>query len=249
MPTSCAKCLQQQLVELGRGTERLERDLAACFPKARIARLDRDVARSRQRLADVTTATNAGEVDILIGTQLVAKGWDVPRLQLVVVLESDQSLFAPDIRAHERTVQLLWQVAGRAGRRQEKGLVLIETHVPDHPVLQAVVSHDFTQFAATELASRERLRLPPTTRAATVMSGTRTASKAAADIADIRETLVDALATTPALNEATTVLPLHEVRRPRAGRTLAFAILSSRLNDVLALLPTQALVDVDPESL
>lgn len=166
-PRHCGACKSDRLVEEGAGTERIEALLAKSLPDARIARLDRDVAgglKSEQVLQRVRNH----EVDILVGTQMVTKGHDLPQVTLVGVLNADAALGMPDFRAAERTFQLLVQVAGRAGRGDLPGTVMIQTRQPDHPAVRAAARHDVAAFVEQELADRRELGYPPYSRMAMV---------------------------------------------------------------------------------
>lgn len=164
VPRSCPQCGNTDLSPQGRGTQKLEEELQAMFPQARIARLDRDVAQG-QGLAHTLAAIHRGEIDVLVGTQMLAKGHDWARLQAVVVLEADNGLFAADFRASERLFANLMQVAGRAGRSttsfQQAPTVLIQTAHPDHPLFADVRAHDFHKHAQKLLSERSVLGLPP----------------------------------------------------------------------------------------
>jgi primosomal protein N' (replication factor Y) len=146
---------------MGRGTQRVEETLAARFPGARIVRIDRDSARRRDELARVLESVHRGEADILVGTQLLAKGHDFPGLTLVGVLNADTGLLSTDYRAPERLFAVLSQVAGRAGRRAKAGEVLVQTRYPDHPLFAALARHDFAGFAGAQLEDRRRAGFPP----------------------------------------------------------------------------------------
>jgi primosomal protein N' (replication factor Y) (superfamily II helicase) len=159
--TKCPDCGNQDLVPLGFGTQRLERALSELHPAARILRVDRDSTRRKGAFATMRTAIAAGEVDILVGTQMLAKGHDFPRLTLVGILGADNALYSADFRATERLFALLEQVAGRAGRGALPGEVLVQTDFPDHPLYAALVDHDYDRFAQTLLAERQALGLPP----------------------------------------------------------------------------------------
>ena len=160
LPGGCPDCGQGELGLLGQGTERVEDALRTLFPQARVARLDRDTATGRG-LRDVLDAVRTGKVDILVGTQMVTKGHDFPRVTLVGVLQADASLAFPDFRAGERTFQLLTQVAGRAGRGDRPGRVLIQTYNPEHPCLQAARLHDHAAFCVHDLELRRMMTYPP----------------------------------------------------------------------------------------
>lgn len=161
LPRSCPDCGDQDIHAFGRGTQRIEARLNDLFPTARILRVDRDSTRSRKQWESLLEAIDAGEADILVGTQMLAKGHDFPRLSLVGIVGADAGLFAADWRAGERIFSQLSQVAGRAGRASRPGEVLIQTEHPDHPVYQAVLRHDYPGFAAEELTNRRNAGFPP----------------------------------------------------------------------------------------
>ena len=161
IPAACPTCGNVDLRPLGRGTQRIEETLQARFPGARIARIDRDSARRRGELARTLERLRRGEGDILVGTQLLAKGHDFPNLTLVGVLNADTALVSTDYRAAERLFAVLAQVAGRAGRRERPGEVLIQTRYPDHPLFSALARHDFAGFAESLLEERRSAGFPP----------------------------------------------------------------------------------------
>jgi primosomal protein N' (replication factor Y) len=165
LPTSCPECTGP-LLQLGVGTERIEAEVAEAFPAARIGRLDRDAVTTNERLTDLLSSFARRELDILIGTQMVAKGHDFPGVTLVAVVLADTALSLPDFRAAERTFHLLTQVAGRAGRGADAGRVLVQTYNPDALPIAAMLKNDFDGFAEAELARRRSLQWPPTTRMA-----------------------------------------------------------------------------------
>jgi len=158
---ACPTCGNQNLIAFGRGTQRLEATLAELFPQARVLRVDRDSASTRQQWEALAARIERGEADILVGTQMLAKGHDFPRLTLVGVVAPDAALFAADWRAGERLFAQLMQVAGRAGRAERPGEVLIQTQFPEHPLYQALVEHDYPSFAAVQLAERRQAGFPP----------------------------------------------------------------------------------------
>src|SRR5690606_38254595 len=163
IPAACPDCGNQDIHPFGRGTQRLEETLAQRFPQARVLRVDRDSANSPTKWRALLEAVHANEVDILIGTQMLAKGHDFPKLTLVGAIGADAALFAADFRAPERLFAQLMQVGGRSGRAELPGEVLIQTEYPDHPLYQALIEHDFERFAATQLAEREQAGFPPYT--------------------------------------------------------------------------------------
>lgn len=163
IPPACPDCGNQDIHPFGRGTQRLEETLAQRFPQARVLRVDRDSANSPTKWRALLDAVHANEVDILIGTQMLAKGHDFPKLTLVGAIGADAALFAADFRAPERLFAQLMQVGGRSGRAELPGEVLIQTEYPDHPLYQALMEHDFESFAATQLEEREQAGFPPYT--------------------------------------------------------------------------------------
>ncbi|MDP9002451.1 MAG: primosomal protein N' [Myxococcota bacterium] len=167
LASRCQMCRAEALVLEGLGTEKLEETLASAFPLARVARLDRDVAGGK-RGESVLAKVRKGEVDILVGTQMVAKGHDLPNVTLVGVINADAALSIPDFRASERTFQLLVQVAGRAGRGDIAGRVIVQTWDPEQPAIALAAGHDVDSFLERELGDRRELGYPPITRAALV---------------------------------------------------------------------------------
>jgi primosomal protein N' (replication factor Y) len=163
----CTKCQSESLELEGVGTEKLEETLSAAFPEARVARLDRDVASGR-KVEAILDRVRAREIDILVGTQMVTKGHDLPNVTLVGVINADAALSIPDFRASERAFQLLVQVAGRAGRGDVPGRVLVQTWDPEHPAVALAARHDVDAFLERELADRRELGFPPLSRAALV---------------------------------------------------------------------------------
>jgi len=160
-PDICPRCQGNQLDPEGVGTERLEAQLRERFPDARIARMDRDAMAAKGAHRKLVEAVASGEVDILVGTQMIAKGHDFPGVTLVGVVNADATLNFPDFRAAERTFALLAQVAGRAGRGALPGRVLVQTYAPEHYALQAAAGHDYRSFCSEERQAREELGYPP----------------------------------------------------------------------------------------
>lgn len=161
VPRECPTCGNVDLRPLGRGTQRIEETLTSLFPEARILRIDRDSTRRRAELALTLEGIGRGEGDILVGTQLLAKGHDFPNLTLVAVLNADSALLSTDYRSAERLFATLAQVGGRSGRREQPGEVLVQTRYPGHPMFQALIRHDYAGFAESQLAEREGAGFPP----------------------------------------------------------------------------------------
>jgi primosomal protein N' (replication factor Y) (superfamily II helicase) len=160
-PSACPKCQEKEITLLGRGTERVEEEVQELFPLARVARMDRDSTKGKGGHARVLKSLEDGSVDILIGTQMIAKGHDFPGVTLVGVVSADASLNLPDFRSSERTFQLVTQVMGRAGRGDKPGKVLVQTLAPEHYALTHAVAHDYEGFYAQEIAFREDVGYPP----------------------------------------------------------------------------------------
>ena len=161
IPLNCPECKSEDLIAAGQGTERLEEKVATLFPDQALVRLDRDSMRRRGSLEAALQSIRDGEARIMIGTQMLAKGHDFPNVTLAAVINADGGLFAVDFRAAERMAQLIVQVSGRAGRGEKAGEVLIQTHQPEHPLLQSLVTSGYSGFAETALREREEYRLPP----------------------------------------------------------------------------------------
>jgi primosomal protein N' (replication factor Y) (superfamily II helicase) len=160
-PRECPACQFRGIRYSGQGTQRLEAEVRARFPNIACLRMDTDTMRGHGAHQRALAAFRSGEVQILLGTQMIAKGLDFPNVTLVGVINADTALHLPDFRAAERTFQLVTQVAGRTGRGPKGGRVLVQTFNPDHPAIRAAARHDYVAFAATELPLREMLHYPP----------------------------------------------------------------------------------------
>jgi len=194
-PAQCSACTGPTLRERGLGTQQLERLLAERWPAARIARMDMDTTGAKWAHATILDRVGAGDVDILLGTQMIAKGLDFPNVTLVGVIDADVGINLPDFRASERCFQLLSQVAGRAGRGAKGGTVFIQTREPTHHAVTCAVAHDYLAFAAEELAGRSSPPYPPTLFLANaVVSGTDelATADAARTLAEWTRRLIDA---------------------------------------------------------
>ena len=161
IPLQCPSCGNADIKPIGQATQRLEQTLQTLLPNARITRVDRDSMRSKHALTDMLASVHAGEVDILVGTQMLAKGHDFPNLTLVGVLDTDSALYSPDFRAAEKLFAQLMQVAGRAGRADKAGEVLIQTAFPQHALFDALRSQDYVSFANAQLQERNVMQFPP----------------------------------------------------------------------------------------
>jgi len=161
IPPACPSCGNPDLALLGHGTQRVEDTLDRLFPEARILRVDRDSTRRKNALPMMLEQIHDGEIDIVVGTQILAKGHDFKKLTLVGVVNADGALYSADFRAAERLFAQLMQVAGRAGRAELPGEVLIQTQFPDHPLFLALQRHDYPAFAESQLAERRQAEFPP----------------------------------------------------------------------------------------
>src|SRR5207244_6061359 len=157
----CAACGSRYIKSFGIGTERIEQEVRSLFATARVVRLDRDVIKTPDAADLVFDQMLSGDADVLVGTQMVAKGLDLPRVTTVGVVNADTSLHFPDYRSSERTFSLLTQVAGRAGRGTRASQVLIQTYNPDHPAIRHAQYHDYRGFYREERAIRAQYRFPP----------------------------------------------------------------------------------------
>jgi primosomal protein N' (replication factor Y) len=161
IPQQCPSCGNADLHPTGHGTQRLEQTLAQLLPTARIARVDRDSTSRKNALVEILDQVHKQEIDILVGTQMLAKGHDFPNLTLVGVIDTDSALHSPDFRANERLFAQLMQVAGRAGRADKAGQVIIQTQFPDHALFNALRVQDYVSYANAMLQEREQVQFPP----------------------------------------------------------------------------------------
>jgi primosomal protein N' (replication factor Y) len=161
MPTQCKSCQSNELIPVGAGTQRVHEFLSQHFPNTQVLRIDRDAVRKKNALDEHLDMIANGEAQLIVGTQMLAKGHHFPRLSLVVVLDADAGLYNQDFRALEHLGQLLTQVSGRAGRAEHPGQVLIQTHLPNHPLLNLLIKQGYDEFADALLSSRQEAELPP----------------------------------------------------------------------------------------
>jgi primosomal protein N' (replication factor Y) len=249
LATRCPACGSARIRYLGGGTQRVEREVRERFPTLRVGRLDRDVVERRGAAERVLDAFAARELDILVGTSLVAKGLDIPNVTLVGVVSADVALNLPDERAAERTYQLLAQAAGRAGRGERPGLAIIQSYQPDHPAIQAVADADPTAFYDVELELRRRFGSPPFGRLVKLTVGLTDREAAERDAAAMAERLRARAAERGARISVVGPAPAYIARR--ADRWRWNVVL--RGDDPAALLDggldAPWSIDVDPESL
>lgn len=209
LPERCPKC-GFAVKPVGQGTERIEETLATLFPGIACVRLDRDVVRRRGDMEEAMRRMSRGEARILVGTQMVTKGHDFPNVTLVVVLNADQGFFSTDFRAPERLAQTIVQVAGRAGRGERAGEVLIQTEFPDHPLLLSLLAEGYDGFARAALTERSQASWPPFSRLAAVRDSAATAEAALAFLTEARKAAEDLRAGRG--GSATAVMGMRAVR-------------------------------------
>jgi primosomal protein N' (replication factor Y) len=185
VPTVCPLCAGPYLEQAGFGTERVEKEVASACPGARVARLDRDAIRRRGSLNTLLAKFRDGEIDVLVGTQMIAKGHDFPRVTLVGVVSADVGLGLADFRASERTFQLLTQVAGRAGRGEQPGEAIVQTLYPTHYSIQLACRQDYPAFYERELQFRRAMKYPPIVSLVNAVVRSRTFAAAMDDAGDV----------------------------------------------------------------
>lgn len=257
VPKVCPNCGSEYLYFLGSGSEKVEDELRRHFPEARIARLDRDTAAGKNQYERILGGFREGVFDILVGTQMIAKGHDIPNVTLVGVINADIGLALPDFRAAERTFQLLTQVAGRAGRHHLPGLVIVQTNAPDHYAIRCAAAQDYAKFYEKELEFRRLMRYPPfcamanvLVRAATQEAALKLSAEAAQRLGpggDGIKVLGPAEAPVPRLkSEYRYQILIKALSRPRLSEMLH----ALRRHAVEQKWPATALVvDVDPMTL
>jgi primosomal protein N' (replication factor Y) len=248
-PGRCPACGSPRIRYLGGGTERVEREVSVRFPELRVGRLDRDVVARRGEAQRVVDAFLEGRLDVLVGTSLVAKGLDVPEVTLVGIVSADVALNLPDERAAERTYQLIVQALGRAGRGERPGLGIIQTYLPDHPVVRAAASGRAAEFYEAELESRRRFSSPPFAELVKLTAALADQAAAEAEAHRFADELRARVATRRAPVEVVGPAPAYIARR--AGRWRWNLVLRGErpgsLLDGGVGPPWSA--DVDPESL
>ena len=262
LPDNCPRCSFNDFNAQGLGTQRLEEELAAHFPAARILRMDSDTASRRGIHGRMVSAFAAGDYDLLVGTQMIAKGLDFPNVDLAAVVQADSELFFPDFRASERGASLILQVSGRAGRRSERGTVIIQSSMPDHNVLKTAISGEWETFARDELRQRELSGFPPFARLVLMRSLSKDESAGVRALLRLRRllqqhTVQDILGPAPAVVAKVKNLYRHQIliRTMRsddpAGTRLRTAVRAA-LADYKRAKPEPNVhleIDVDPQSI
>jgi len=257
-PARCTECNSEYIHYAGEGTERLESELKTIYPDARIGRVDRDTMRHMRDFERVLGGFRKGEIDVLVGTQMIAKGHDFPRVTLVGVVGADAPLSMPDFRAAERTFQLLTQVAGRSGRGDQPGDVIIQTYFPDHYTFQLAVTQRFEDFYARESRYRKAMFYPPFASLAGIMVTDRDPARSADMARDVGEFL-DSLRSPSVRVLGPAPAPLERIKRVHRHLLLIKALSRSALHVMLQKLQahiddkkigaTKVIIDVDPVSL
>ena len=222
VPVHCNACGSSELIALGHGTERIETQLQSCFPDREILRIDRDTTSRKGSLHAALEKAQSGQSDILLGTQMLAKGHHFPNVTLVAIIDADQGLFGSDFRSSERMAQQIVQVAGRSGRGDTPGEVIIQTHQPEHPLLLQLVSHGYSAFAKTALEERHLTQLPPVTHMAILRAESPQAESPLQFLEQAKQSAA------PIINENTQLWgPVPAPMERRAGRYRAQLIIQS----------------------
>ncbi|MGQ9918666.1 MAG: replication restart helicase PriA, partial [Bryobacteraceae bacterium] len=257
VPKVCPHCGSEYLWFLGSGSEKVEDELRRSFPHARLARLDRDTVAGKNQYQRILGGFREGAFDILVGTQMIAKGHDIPNVTLVGVINADIGLALPDFRAAERTFQLLTQVAGRAGRHHLPGLVIVQTTAPDHYAIRCAAAQDYGKFYQKELEFRRLMRYPPFCAMANILLRGPTQEAAMRLAAEAAQQLGSGGNGVRILGPAEA--PVPRLKGEHRYQILVKALSRSRLNEMLNALRSHAaeqkwpatalVVDVDPVSL
>ncbi len=257
VPERCPKCDSEYIQFMGLGSERVEAELNGAFPKARIARLDRDAINGKRDYETILAGFRDGDYDILVGTQMIAKGHDIPNVTLVGIVSADIGLGLPDFRAAERTFQLLTQAGGRAGRGETPGIVLIQTINPDHYAIQCAAAQDYQAFYEKEIQFRRALSYPPFTALANVIVQGRNEEEALSRSAALGRLLQPAPEGVRVMGPAAAAVA--RIKNEYRFQMLLKAATRKRLNQILGDLrrfaaaekwnATSLVIDVDPMTL
>ena len=253
LPKACLNCAGPFLEQLGFGTERVEAEIVARFPGARVARVDRDTIRKRGAIAGLLSRFAAGELDILVGTQMIAKGHDFPRVSLVGVISADVGLGLADFRAAERTFQLLTQVAGRAGRGEIRGQAIVQTLYPDHYSIRHACKQDYVAFFSDEANFRRAMHYPPSVALVNVVVKGRSMASAMQDAGGIVQALRSRKDSYRVLGPATA--PLSRIKGEHRAQLFLKGTHRTAMREALVAvleerpeLRRRTIVDIDPMS-
>jgi primosomal protein N' (replication factor Y) len=254
----CPRCSSEHLHFQGEGTEKVEALLEKLFPEARVARLDRDTAQRKNAHATILRRFQAGEIDILAGTQMISKGHDFHNVTLAAILSADSSLSFPDFRCAERTFHLLSQMSGRPGRGELPGKVLIQTFHPEHYCLKFVAQHDYEGFFEKEIRFRKMMHYPPFTSLANVLVRDRDVDKAASLISGIAK-IIQKLAAGQMRLLGPALSPLAKLKSEHRFQLLIKAKTRQQLRELLkqslklaeeeGLETNKVHIDIDPQNI
>jgi primosomal protein N' (replication factor Y) len=263
-PKACPKCNSEDLLQMGFGTERIEHALTGLFPDNQVIRIDRDSTRRKGSMQSLLEEINNGKRQILIGTQMLAKGHHFPNVTLVAMLNADHGLYSSDFRASERMGQLILQVAGRAGREEKEGEVLIQTHHPEHPLFKPLLNHDYPGFAKTLLEERQQTELPPFTHLSLLRSEAVDQKSPMIFLEQARHILEHVIQTNSTLKDVILLGPFPALMERRAGRYRAQLLVQANHRKQLQSLFATAIntiendkaankvrwsIDIDPQDL
>jgi primosomal protein N' (replication factor Y) (superfamily II helicase) len=255
VPPTCPQCAAPYLEHAGFGTERVEAETALAFPEARIARLDRDTARKRGALSSLIQRFSAGELDLIVGTQMIAKGHDFPRVTLVGVISADVGLGLADFRAAERTFQLLTQVVGRAGRGELTGEAIIQTLYPDHYSIALACRQDYLAFFQEELRFRRAMRYPPALSLVSAVVRAPSLARAMEDAADLVQKVRAAFSDSEVRVLGPAPAPLTKLRGEHRAQLFIKGTMRAAMREALKAaveerhdLRRRVTIDVDPMS-
>ncbi|WP_185964444.1 primosomal protein N' [Aliikangiella marina] len=255
-PTQCPQCQSEQVVPVGLGTERLAEAVTALFPDAKIARIDRDTTRRKSAMNDYVDAIKGGEIDILIGTQMLAKGHHFPNVTLVGLIDMDGALYSADFRAPEYAAQLITQVSGRTGRSSKAGEVIIQTHHSDHPMLSQIIHSGYATFAESAIEERVEAELPPHSFAAMFQAEAPFVDPVKTFLQDTKQILdrysnlkVELLGPCPALYTKKAGKFRYQLFLQSVNRNQLHQLLSLTMNDIESLASAKKVrwrVEIDP---
>lgn len=248
VPRSCPSCQGEQLRPIGAGTERTEEHLLACFPDYPVLRIDRDTMARKQAMKQMLERIHSGEPCLLVGTQMLAKGHHFPDVTLVAILDADGGLFSADFRGPERMAQQAIQVAGRAGRADKPGQVIIQTHMAEHPLMQDLIDQDYARFAARELAARQSAGLPPFSFSALLRAEANTTEQTNLFLDRAVELAEQLLASHP-IQSVELLGPVPSPMERRAGRYRAQLLLLAEQRSALHQLLHMLLLALEQEPL
>lgn len=240
IPNQCPKCSEQQLVPVGLGTERLEETIKHLFPEQRTIRIDRDSTRNKSSMQSFVEEIKSGDVDILIGTQMLAKGHHFPKVTLVALIDMDGALYSSDFRAPEYAAQLITQVSGRAGRAERPGEVIIQTHHVEHPMLNNLLNHGYASFANLAIQERIDALLPPHTYNALFQAEANVLGNTKTFLSDVKQVLRKFLS-----NEVELLGPVPAFYTKKAGKFRYQLYLESTNRKYLHQLLAEALTEIE----